>query len=299
MTTVVVLGAEGFLGRHFSRYAETTGLAAEPIRVVRVDREIGSGPDRHRLDVTDARGLETFLCSAPPDAIVNFVAASGDDSALLTELNVELPARLMELLSGNPAFPATRLLLVGSAAEYGSSVALPYSETTPLCPLTAYGRSKRQQYERFAAATSASDLDVSLARPFNIVGPGMPSTLSVQAFAERLRRAPVGGALRAGNLSAVRDFLDVDDVIMGLWAILTSGRPRQVYNVCSGVGVSMRTVVEIMISLSGKALTIDEDHDADPGVVASVGTAAKLTSDTGWRPHWTLERSLAKLLSAG
>jgi GDP-4-dehydro-6-deoxy-D-mannose reductase len=86
--------------------------------------------------------------------------------------------------------------------------------------------------------------------------------MAVEQFAEQIRQATRGGprTVATGDLSVVRDFIDVEDVCARLWALcraqVTSG---EIVNVASGRGVAMREVVERLVALAGGGIEIRTD----------------------------------------
>ncbi|NUR33308.1 MAG: NAD-dependent epimerase/dehydratase family protein [Gemmatimonadaceae bacterium] len=296
MSVVIVLGAEGFLGRHLVHHvaADPSG----PHRVVGVDRHARGGGGSYAVDLRDDAAVGHLLRTERPDVVVNLAGVVEGTDDELSEINVELPGRLMRMMASWPETRDARLLLLGSAAEYGECD-VAQDECAPLRPASAYGRSKLRQYERFRAVADAGGQWVALARPFNIVGPGMPRHLALASFAEQIAAAGGNERIRTGNLSAVRDFLDVEDVVTALWHVVRRGRSGEVYNVSSGVGHSMRALVEMLVQLSGRELTIDENTSASAGVPVSVGSSEKLRRETGWAPRIPIATSLRRLLGQG
>ena len=96
----------------------------------------------------------------------------------------------------------------------------------------------------------------------------------------------------------MRDFTDVRDVVRAYWMLLDQGVPGEVYNVCSGRGVSLGELLERLIALSG--LRVDVRRDASrlrsADAPALVGDPARLRAATGWEPTIPLERTLGDLL---
>jgi GDP-4-dehydro-6-deoxy-D-mannose reductase len=101
-----------------------------------------------------------------------------------------------------------------------------------------------------------------------------------------------------GNLDAVRDFLDVRDVVRAYWALLDEGRPGEVYNVCSGTGVAIRAVLGELIDLAHVQVRtqVDPDRLRVADIPCLVGDPSRLRQATGWRPRHTLRDALRALL---
>ena len=65
--------------------------------------------------------------------------------------------------------------------------------------------------------------------------------------------------VEVGDLSPVRDFTHVEDVIDGYLVLMERGIAGEVYNVCSGKGLTIREALEIMQELAGTHAEIRVD----------------------------------------
>ena len=61
--------------------------------------------------------LAALVRSVRPDAVINCVGRLSGDTVQLVEANVLVTARMIEVVAGEA--PAARLVVLGSAAEYG------------------------------------------------------------------------------------------------------------------------------------------------------------------------------------
>ena len=138
-------------------------------------------------------------------------------------------------------------------------------------------------------------------RPFNHIGPGQSPNFAVPALAKRIVEADRRGAstIPVGNLSARRDFTDVRDVVRAYRALIETGTPGEVYNVCSGRDVSILSIAEGLLALAETSL----EFETDPSLVRPVevpvlrGDPARLAGATGWKPEIPLEETLADVLA--
>jgi GDP-4-dehydro-6-deoxy-D-mannose reductase len=105
-------------------------------------------------------------------------------------------------------------------------------------------------------------LRVIVARPSNILGPGLPPSSALGSFARQIReielgqRAPV---LNVGDLSTSRDFIDVRDVAHSYVALATHRDFSGVVNVAAGEHVVMRWVLEQLIAEFGIPVSVAVD----------------------------------------
>lgn len=310
---VLITGADGFVGPWLIRRLLADGhevvAAARP-------REAGAGPHDHvvasvewlPLELEDSRSVGNAL-DGPYDAVVHLAAvasgaAAARDPGAAWTVNAAGTARVAAVLAdAKTAGRADPLFVVASTGEvYGRGPCQPRRETDPVRPSSPYAASKLGAEIAGLEAWQRAGLRTVIARLFTHTGPGQAARFVVPAFAHRLQKArhtrpPV---VQVGNLSPVRDFLHVRDVVDAYAALLRHGVPGEIYNVASGRGVSLE---EVLFVLAGH-LGVRPVPEVDPELVRPndvpylVGDAAKLRAATGWTPRVSLEDTLREVLDA-
>jgi len=287
---VWVSGALGFVGAWL-----LPRLARDGYDVTAADRDV---------EVRDADAVDAAIASARPEAVVHLaalasVAISFAEPEAVARVNYLGTLHVLRAVARHA--PRARVLLVSSGEIYGGApTADPIGEDAPLVPRSPYARTKAAA-DRLGAAFAEGGLDVVCARPWNHTGPGQSDTYVASSFARQLaemalgRRAPV---MRVGNLDAVRDFLDVADVIDAYLRLLDPSVPPGAYNVASGAPIAVGILLERLIERAGLRPTIEVDPARYRRDRASVGDAARLRSATGWAPQIPLEDTLARLFDA-
>jgi GDP-4-dehydro-6-deoxy-D-mannose reductase len=135
-------------------------------------------------------------------------------------------------------------------------------------------------------------------RPFNVTGPRKTSD-ACSDFAKGIVEIQRGirDSLEVGNLDTVRDFTDGRDAADALWKVATNGVAGDVYNISSGQACTIRSILEMLISLSGSDVKyrvgVTKLRPFDDPVY--VGDNAKLR-DLGWVPRIPLQRTLEDTL---
>jgi GDP-4-dehydro-6-deoxy-D-mannose reductase len=195
------------------------------------------------------------------------------------------------------------LLLVASSAEvYSSGHDRPHRETDPVGPASPYAGSKLGAELAALQTWRTVGLRVVVARPFPHIGRGQAEDFWVPRRCRVLIEAKRRGApaVTVGDLSPVRDFLHVDDVVDAYMALLTHGQAGEIYNIASGCGVTLEAVHAKLEDLIG----VHPLHERDAGEMrpdarpSLVGDATKLRSATGWAPHRSLEETLKEIVDA-
>ena len=243
----LVSGATGFIGRYLTMH-----LAAEGWNVAVVPP---GGEPAVRVE-----RLAAAMDDAAPAVVFHMAGLSrAANPAALYEANLVLTAHLLAAAARQRRPPL--VILAGSAAEYGNVPpdCVPVHETQPCRPVTDYGISKYAQ--TLMAEARAASLPVVVARLWNPVGPGMPAHLALASFAAQIAAMPAeGGLLHVGNLDVERDFLDVHEVARLVAGLAT--RPDaigQIVNICAGRSWRLRTLVDDMIRLAGKPVSVAVD----------------------------------------
>ena len=159
--------------------------------------------------------------------------------------------------------PDARVIVTGSAAEYGPVAAdLPVSEEHPCNPERALPFSK---YALTLAALDAArrhGMKVAVARPFNLVGPGVPRSVVVGAVLGRLTAAlasPGEAVVAVGNLDTQRDFIAVQDAARAYVVLIQREHWGEIFNICSGVPTPIRAVVETLLSFAPRQVRLLHD----------------------------------------
>jgi len=288
----LVTGATGFVGTHLMAHLRESG-----------DDVVGFAGD---LDVTEPNAVLDAVHRAAPDVVyhlagISHIGDSWDAPAHVFRVNAE---GTLNVLRAASASGAGRVVVVGSADEYGivGPEDLPLREEAPLRPATPYAASKVAAEYLALQAFLGDGLGAIRVRAFNHTGPGQADRFVVPALARRIVDADRGGAhtLLLGALDPVRDFTDVRDVVRAYRLLAERGEAGGVYNVCSGVGVSVADIVERFLAVAGVDLAVEIDPDLVRPIEIPrlVGDNTRLREATGWEPVIGLDQTLADVLDA-
>jgi GDP-4-dehydro-6-deoxy-D-mannose reductase len=288
-----VTGLNGFVGRHLrSRLgAADSGwelLPAPP------------------FDLTQPQSLQD-LWPELPDAVIHlagqtFVPEAFRDPARTLQINLLGTLNLLQALKAR-GFSGT-FLYVSSGDVYGQvdENDLPIDEHQPPSPRNPYAVSKVSAELLCLQWGMSEGWPMMVARPFNHIGTGQLGSFAVASAARQIARIKLGlqaPRLEVGDIDVTRDFLDVADVVNAYIALLRSGVPGQVYNICSGQEHSIRGLIQQLADIAQVEMELVQDparlrRAEQPRVC---GSHARLQAVTGWTPEITIKQSLRAILS--
>ena len=305
----LITGISGFVGSHLAEYllAQTDWQIAGTV-YGRLDN-IAHLRDRLALYPAELSRLEVvrfIVDETRPDFVFHLAAQpipalSRQDPWFTLENNIRVQLNILEAVVQSGLH--SRVLVVGSGEEYGllAEGRQAVDEGMPLRPTTSYAVSKvAQDYLGLQYVLSHGVAAVRV-RPFNHIGPRQRLGFVAPDFASQI--AEIEAGLRppqvvVGALDVARDFSDVRDIVRGYYAALMVGEPGEVYNLGSGEAHTVRELLEILLRLSGREVTVVQDPGRVRPVDVSwvVADCRKFRERTGWRPEVPFEQSLSDVL---
>jgi GDP-4-dehydro-6-deoxy-D-mannose reductase len=301
---ILVTGGTGFVGAATVRClaaagAEVVSYARRPIAAAAHQRV-----QALRGDILDDAALGRALAAARPDTLLHLagsVAPPADPAARRATLERDVLGTEAVLAAASRAGVGAAIVL-GSAAQYGPQPdGRAVAEDAPCRPAGLYGIAKAAAGAAALDFGRAFGLPVTLAIPFNIIGPGQPDHLVPATFIRQVVALPPGAPRRiaVGDTTAERDWIDVGDVAAAL-ALLVR-HPRQgAFNICTGRPVAVAALLAAIARLVPEPFAWStEAARLRPGQPSKLhGDPAKLAAATGWRAGIALEDSLAAMIRA-
>ena len=287
----LVIGAGGFVGRHLVAHLQESGDEVYS-GLLSLDVE---GPRELYTDITEPQSLREAFAQCNPDTVyllagMAFVPEAEKDLQGAIQVNVLGVANVAKICA--EMLPSGGALVFASSAEvYGaiSEADLPIAESTPIRPGNNYSLSKcmgELALERYI--NDFHRVRRIVVRPFNHIGVGQDSRFVSANFARQLALIAHGLAdpvLKVGNLEARRDFSDVRDVVKA-YRLLAEGA-RGVFNIGSGEAVSIASILESLIKISGLTVRVEQDETRmRPSEVPEIyGSYTKIRQTCGWTPQ--------------
>jgi nucleoside-diphosphate-sugar epimerase len=327
--TLLLTGAQGFLGRHIAaswlrghpggRVVGVGRSAFDPehftygqpvVGVARAAippalRGLATDPawTYARVDLVDATAVRELVRDVRPTVVIHSAAAlRGDPLPALVASNVLATAVLARAVV--ELAPGSRFVNVSSGSVHG----LAHEDGTPVPDPEPYAVTKRAAELALTAECVVSGLAAVSGRVFNLIGPGLQDrhlpgrvSLALAAMAEIGSRE-----LRVGALGAERDLIDVRDAADALTALasapdvdfdrLPADGALRVVDVGTGRCVSMRDLVRLQLEAVGAADRVDViESEARPAGAARLCADASALAALGAEPRIPLAQTLAEM----
>ncbi len=257
-------------------------------------------------DITDSFSMRWVIGAVKPDRIFHlaaqsYVHASWGAPAETLHTNIIGEVNLLEAVRSAEIDPIIHI--AGSSEEYGLVLPheLPVKETNPLRPLSPYGVSKATQEMIAYQYFMSYGLKSIITRAFNHEGPRRGEVFVTSNLAKQIAEVEKGlkpPVLYVGDLSSVRDWSDVRDVIKAYWLVTEMGTPGEVYNIGSGIGREVREMLDMLLAMSNVDIEVEVDHARlrPSDVKVLICDSTRFRKLTGWAPQITFDKTLRDLL---
>ena len=220
-------------------------------------------------------------------------AVSQEDPELDVDTNVK---GILNICNLARKVNCKKIIFSSSMAAYGD-YEVPINEDFQLKPKSNYGVSKVAG-EEYIKMFHQFGLDYTIFRIFNAYGPGQNMLNMKQGMVSIFMSQLIkdGKISTTGGFDRYRDFVYVDDIVSAFCMALDK-LDNDVYNVGTGIKVTVSELIEKLITVSGKNRENVEvvnigGHEGDQ--YGTFADSSKLLSE-GWRPNTSLETGLSKM----
>jgi nucleoside-diphosphate-sugar epimerase len=294
MMNILITGINGFVGPILRSSLESKGHQVSGI-------DVRSSDERTRaVDITDQAGVMRHVKDLAPDFIFHLAAISRVDYANPSLLyNINVNGTLNLLMAAAQLAKKPEFMLVSSSQVYGivSDADQPIGEQAAIRPVNHYGASKASAEHIARVFHHEYGMPVAIVRPFNHIGRGQDPHFVIPKIIKAIREKKE--EIELGNLSVVRDFLDVRDVVDAYVRIMEHFPDGGTFNIAGGTGYRLSDLLNLILEISGSPLVIKHSGSLmrKNDIVKTIGDSSSLHALCGWRPAHSIRETLEWILS--
>jgi len=314
MASILVTGADGFIGSHLTEELVRQGHSVRAFVYYNsfnswgwLDRcspevkgkfEVFSGDIRDPHGVKEAmKGCEVVIHLAALIAIP-FSYHSPDtyvDTNIKGTLNVLQAARELGV---------KRVIHTSTSEVYGTAQFVPITEDHPLQGQSPYSATKIAADQLAFSFYSSFDLPVVILRPFNTYGPRQSARAVIPTIITQIANGQ--RQIKLGAISPTRDFNYVKDTVDGFVATLNSKNGLgEVINLGSSFEISIKETAELIAEIMGVRIDIAQDghrlRPASSEVERLWADNSKAKEILNWKPRFAgrdgLKRGLEETIA--
>ena len=270
----VIFGGTGFIGKHLAR------------SLIASNQSVLVTGSQAEITEENLRGAKTAF-------YLTHIGSSG--GAEVSEL------QLAEMLIKNKlalesAFQSVQksvqnfIFISTGGAIYGKAVNAPFTEGTPLKPISAYGKVKKLQEEFLHSLAASAGVRYTILRPANVYGLGQKNNLIGTVIQHLLDHKKIQ---IFGSQGVVRDFLYIDDMIEALKILSSNEGEGHTFNLGTGIATPTLDLVQALskiMNISSPKLEFVPLRTGD--VPYNVLNSNEFQTRYGWKHNFDLAQGL-------
>ncbi len=307
--TVMVTGADGFIGSHLTEELVKSG---EKVKAFCLYNSFGSAGWIDSLppeikneieifmgDVRDPNGVRTAMRGVQRVyhlAALIAIPFSYHSPDSYVDTNIK---GTLNVLNAAREVGTERIMVTSTSEVYGTAQYVPIDEKHPFQGQSPYSATKIGADRLAESFYRSFDLPVSIVRPFNTYGPRQSGRAVIPTIITQLLAGQT--EIKLGKLSPTRDFNYVKDTARGFMAIADCDAAiGQELNIATGVEHSIGDLAnELIAQINPNARVVCEEERLRPEkseVNRLLGDSTRLRQLTGWAPQYTFEQGLAETI---
>ena len=280
MKKILVTGSNGFIGKALVK--KLSGMGFTTIGFDMMDGDIAA---EGTLDYLEKEDISYVFHLAGK----TFVPDSWSHPYSFYRTNVLGTTNVLEFCRKKEAG-----LTYVSSYVYGTPQYLPVDEKHPVKAFNPYSHSKLVAEEICQYYSDQFHLGITILRPFNVYGPGQSGQFLIPELIKKILD-PAIPYIEVLDLRPKRDFVFIDDFINALY--LSMEGPRGIYNVGSGVSVSVEDVIrEIMTDTGIVKPTKNMEKERPNEIFNLYADITKISKYIYWKPQIDIQEGIKRCI---
>lgn len=287
---IIITGASGFTGQHACQHFSDARY--EVTAITRKSEVEAKNCDVKYCDLTNQKAVSELIKETKPDYVLhlagqNHVGDSWEDPVSSIQANMMTTIYLLDAV--RKECPSCKVVIVGSALQF---------DVGNIATLThPYSLSKTMQVFIAQSWSHLYGLNVVIAKPSNIVGPGRSNGVC-SIFARKIMNMEQDETaqkhLEVSHLGVQRDFVDVRDVVKGYDVLFQHGKTGEIYDIASGINHSLGDVIMHLKTFTDVHFNVKSKQYGEINNPSPVNP--EKISKLGWKPTIPFSASMKDTL---
>lgn len=310
MSTVLVTGADGFIGSHLTEELVKRGYQVRAFVFYNsfgtwgwldtLNKSVMQNVDIFQGDIRDPHGVKRAVQGV--DAVFHLAALiaipfSYHSPDTYVDTNIK---GTLNVLQAAREYGNIRTLVTSTSEVYGTAQYVPIDEKHPYQGQSPYSATKIGADRLAESFYRSFDLPVTIVRPFNTYGPRQSARAVIPTVITQLLSGYE--EIKLGSLTPTRDFNYVKDTANGFIAMYESDQTiGQEINIATQCEISIGDLAnELIRQINPKARIVCEEQRKRPAnseVNRLLGSNEKIRRLTKWQPQYTFEEGLAETVT--
>jgi len=277
VNSILVTGANGFLGRHVVRDLLRRGFKVE-------------AKSRADGDVCD---VETWKKFPATDCVIHlagstFVPDSWDDPSKFLQNNTLGTSLALDFCRNHEA-----KFVFFSTYMYSREAVMPVSEDSKLRPSNPYSLSKFFGENLSKFYSEHFGVKAVIFRPFNVYGLGQSEKFLIPSI---IRQARLSDVIEVQDTKPSRDYVYVEDLLAALNCAITTDIELEVVNIGTGRSYSVLELIETLGIVSNRKYKIRSAmSERQSEIMHTQADNSRAREILNWEPQWSLKSGLKVL----
>lgn len=260
----------------------------------------------HECDLNDLSATFAVMECVKPDVIFHLASHANVRTSFITPLavlenNIRGTAHLLEAVRMAHIDPVIQICSTSEVYGQVDPEHVPIKETCPFNPASPYAVSKVTQDLLGFTYFRSYGMKIIRTRMFAYLNPRRDD-LFATSFAKQVARIEAGlqTELLHGNFDSVRTLIDVRDAMESYWVAAEKCRPGEAYNIGGNTVISVGEFLDVLRKLATRPIVarLDPSLLRPADVTLQIPDVTKFTAETGWKPTYSFEESMAYLLDS-
>ncbi len=309
--TILITGCSGFIGYHVSKK-----ILNENYKLVGIDNhnnyyDVNLKKKRltylkkfrnfqfYKCDIKNKTKIYKIFKIYKPDFIVNLAAQAGVRYSFIKpqkyiESNITGFVNILEIMK---KLKLKNLIYASSSSVYGNCKSFPFKENSKLNPLNFYGQTKLYNEKISEIYKKNYKMNLLGLRLFTVYGPYGRPDMFIPKILKKISKGSTLNLYNNGN--HFRDFTYVEDVANIIFLIIKKFnllKKVDILNICRGKNLNIRTVVNLIQSITGKKIKIKKTNFQRGDMEKTHGSNLKLKKTLGYNKFKDFKEGIKKTI---